>query len=93
MGSRKGLIGKHIVKSKGPVETMDIAGGIDTPQQNVAAGFVVHKKNSGCGEVKSVCQHHPKEPATHLYSIIPSHHRQVYPLFISRPIERARRHP
>jgi len=95
LGSRKGLTGKHIVESKGPVEAMDIAGGIDAPQQNVAAGFVAHKKNSGCAEVKSVCQHHPKEPATHLYpySIIPSRHRRVYLLFISRPIERARRRP
>jgi len=93
LGSRKGLTGKHIIESKGPVETMDIAGGIDAPQQNVAAGFVAHKKNLGCGEVKSVCQHHPKEPAMHLYSIIPSHHRQVYLLFISRPIKRAQHRP
>jgi len=44
---------------------MDIAVGIDAPQQNIAAGIVAHKNNSGCAEVKSVCQHIPRsQPRT-----------------------------
>jgi len=72
----RGLTGKHIVKSKGPVEAMDIAVGIDAPQQNVAAGIVAHKNNSGCAEVKSVCQHIPRsQPCT--FTPIPSSHPTI----------------
>jgi len=84
------LTGDDTIKSKGPVEAMDIALGIDTPQQKVAPSFVTHKKNPGCAEVESVCQYHPEEPTTHLDpSIIDlSHRRGVHPLFILGPTKR-----
>jgi len=84
--------GDDIVESKEPVEPMDIAAGTDAPQEIVAPGIVAHKKNPGCAEVESVCQHHhPEEPTTHLYPsiIVPSHRQGVHLLFILRPIERA----
>jgi hypothetical protein len=59
--------GEDTVDSKGPVEAMGIAAGIDAPQRNVTPGIVTHKKIPGCTEVVSVFQHHPKEPTTYLY--------------------------
>ena len=70
------------LKPKGPIEAMNIAVGIDTPQRNVAPGIVAHKKMTGC-IVVSVCQHHPKERTTHLY---PLFHPSSRALIIKKPI-------
>jgi len=56
---------ERTLEPKGPVEAMNIAPGIDAPQQNVAPGIVAHKKTPGCAELNQSASTIPKsQPCT-----------------------------
>ena len=74
----------QILKSKRPVEAMD-----------VVLGIVAHKKNTSCAKSSQLGSTVIRgQPCTLAHAFtIPSCHQGVHPLFILRPIERALRHP
>ena len=56
---------ERTLKSKGPVEAMNTAAGIDAPQRNVALGIIAHKKTPGCAESNQSASTIPKsQPRT-----------------------------
>ena len=56
---------ERTLEPKGPIEAMNIALGIDAPQQNVALGIIAHKKTPGCAESNQSASTIPKsQPCT-----------------------------